>query len=256
MKRFSLVCLTVLAAGSVVATATAGPPRARLRGFVCLRALDPPARAVSVTAVMRPLPGTTKLALRFALQRKSGKGESFTAVTGGDLGAWISPANPTLGQLSGDVWRLNKQVIQLVAPAAYRFRVSFRWTGAHHRVLGTAVRVSPTCFQPERRPDLLVQSIVVQPVPGKPQLNRYVATIRNGGATAVGPFEVQFAPGGSAPVKDHLVHRLGPGASDQESFVGAACTSAASAPTVTVDPSRQVDDYNRANNALTAVCPA
>jgi hypothetical protein len=254
MKRFGLVLLTVLAAGSAVASATTAPPRARLRALVCVHALDPVARAVSVTAVMRPLPGTRKLALRFALQTKSRRGGSFTAVTGGDLAKWISPANPTLGQLPGDVWRLNKQVIDLAAPAAYRFRVSFRWTGAHHRVLGTAVRVSATCFQPERRPDLLVARIGVQLIPSNPQLNRYVATISNGGATAAGPFDVQFATAGS-PQANFTVQRLRTGASVREKFVGPACSAAAPV-TVTADPFHQVDDYNRTNNVLTAVCPA
>ncbi len=57
--------------------------------------------------------------------------------------------------------------------------MSFRWTGTRNRTLGTAVRTSATCIQPELRPDLLVKSIDVQPVSGHPKLNLYVATIAN-----------------------------------------------------------------------------
>jgi CARDB len=256
MKRFLIAALAVLALGA--ATAADGRAvsqfRAHLRGFACQRALDPPARALAVTAVMRPLQGTSRMALRFQLLSKSKTGGSYSALTGGDLGTWISPANPTLGQRVGDVWILKKQVAELSAPAAYRFRVSFRWTGAHGHVLGSAVRDSPTCVQPELRPDLLVQSIDVTPVTGMPDLNRYVARIRNAGATAAGSFEVLFAPGGALPVKIRQVQRLGAHSKLEETFVGPAC-STTSPPSVTVDPNDQVDDYNRPNNSLTAICP-
>jgi hypothetical protein len=251
MKRVLIAGLTVLAVGGVSAAALgASPPRARVRHFVCQRALDPAARAVSVTAVMRPLTGTKKLELRFQLQSKSKPSRSYSAVNGGDLGTWISPANPSLGKLRGDVWILNKQVVNLAAPASYRFRVFFRWIGARDRVLGTAIRDSPACAQPELRPDVLVQSIVISPT----NPNRYVATIRNAGATNAGSFVVEFAPGGGMRVKTRVVHGLRAHSKIVETFLSPACTSA-SPPTVTVDASNQVDDFNRTNNSLTAVCP-
>jgi hypothetical protein len=256
MKRLLIATSTVLALGSLTAAeVSASQPRARLRRFVCQRALDPPARAVSVTAMMRPLPGTLKMALRFELLAKSKSHGSYRALTGGDLGTWISPANPTLGQRAGDVWILNKQVVDLAAPASYRFRVFFRWSGAHNHVLGTAMRDSSTCVQPELRPDLLVQSIDVQAVSGRPSEDRYVATIRNAGATAAGMFDVWFSPGDGQDVKTRfLPDGLGARSNVKVSFLGPACTST-STPTVTVDPKDEVDDYNWANNSLTAVCP-
>ncbi len=256
MKRFLVAALAVLAASSAsTADLGASQPRARLQRFVCQPALEPAARAVSVRAVMRPLPGTKKMLLRFDLRSKS-PGASYGAVSGGDLGTWIAPGDKTLGQRPRDVWILNKQVVDLPAPAAYRFRVSFRWTGAHERVLDTAVRDSPTCLQPELRPDLLVQSVDVQAIAGKPKWDRYVATIRNRGATAAGSFEVLFSPGGVLPVQARIVQGLRAHSSIQRTFVApvSACTTM-SAPTVTVDPNEQIDDQNRANNSLTAVCP-
>jgi hypothetical protein len=255
MRRFLIAGGAVLLA-TVLMTGQAGAslPRAHLKKFVCQRALDPPARAVSVSAVMRPLAGTRKMALRFELLSKVKLGGSFSAVSGGDLGIWIAPANPTLGQLSGDVWIFNKQVVDLAAPASYRLRVFFRWTGAHDRVLGTAVRDSPTCFQPELRPDLLVQSIAVVAIPGRPKMDRYVATIRNRGVTGAGSFEILFSPGGALPVQTKIVPGLAADTSTQREFIGPACSSV-SAPTITVDPNNQIDDYDRSNNQMTAVCP-
>ncbi len=60
------------------------------------------------------------------------------------------PANPTLGQNPADVWMLKQNVVNLAAPAAYRFRVWFRWTGGGGRVLARAMRVSPVCYSPTR----------------------------------------------------------------------------------------------------------
>jgi len=134
---------TAVALGSATASgASAPPPRDQLRSFVCQKALDPPTRAVSIQGVMRPVTGTAKMQMRFDLMRKTKTGAAFKVVRGHFLGSWLTPDNPTLGQRPGDVWIVNHPVVGLPAPATYRFRVSFRWTGAHHRALGTVVRFS------------------------------------------------------------------------------------------------------------------
>jgi hypothetical protein len=193
------------------------------------------------------------MSLRFQLVSRSGAAQPFSAVRGGDLGRWISPANATLGQLSGDVWKLDKQVIDLAAPETYRFRVTFRWTGAGGREIGQMVRQTSTCYQPELRPDLLVQSILVQKDATDPTQNRYLAEIRNNGATNAGPFEVEFTDG--TLVTFRTVQLLKSQQSRTLEFVGPACNPQAP-PTVTVDPANQVDDFNLTNNSLSAVCPA
>jgi hypothetical protein len=242
-----------LGCGAASATVPAASPRARLRDFVCQRALDPPARAISITAVMRPLPGTRKMEMRFELLRRLSHRRAFARVRGGDLGRWISPPDATLGQLPEDVWNLDKQVVNLVAPASYRFRVTFRWIGVHGRALGRAGRLSPTCDQPELRPDLQVRSIAVRQIAGKPSEDAYLAEIRNAGATGAGPFEVELIDAGSASIR--TVAWLGPHSARLERLVGAACAPA-DPPTVIVDPRHRVEDYNRADNSLTARCPA
>jgi hypothetical protein len=249
------VCAVGGVAGVAASTGSAStPPRARVTGLMCQHALDPPARAVSITAVMRPLRGTQRMQMRFQLFSRAKGAATYAPVTGGDLGTWRSPPIPTLGQRPGDVWRFHKQIVGPAAPASYRFRVSFRWLGAHGRVLGTSVRSSGTCFQPELRPDLLVQSITVEPVAGRPHYNRYVATIRNAGASETGPFEILFTPGGARPVQTFSVPDLAAHSKLVKGFLGPVCSNAA-ATTVTVDPEDKVDDFNRSNNSKTAVCP-
>lgn len=257
MKRFAAMCAIVCAVGGVAASTVGAstPPRARVTGLTCQHALDPPARAVSVTAVMRPLRGTRRMQMRFQLLRSAKGTPAYAPVTGGDLGTWVSPSTPTLGQRPGDVWKLQKPIVGLTAPASYRFRVSFRWLGAHGRVLGRAVRESGTCFQPELRPDLLVQSITVESPATPPHVNRYVAVIRNAGASDTGPFEILFTPGGALPVQTVSVPDLAAHSKLRKAFLGPVCSNAA-ATTVTVDPEDKVDDFNRSNNSMTAVCPS
>jgi hypothetical protein len=87
------------------------------------------------------------MALKFQLLARPKGQSSFSLVKGGDLGKWVTPGDPTLGRHPGDVWRFTKPVVDLPAPAFYRFRVSFRWSRAKD-VIGLAVRQSSSCHQP------------------------------------------------------------------------------------------------------------
>lgn len=246
--------VAAIAVPVVSVAAVPPPPRAQLTGFSCTHALDPGSRAVAVTAVMRPLTGTRRMALRFELLQKA-PGLEVASVNVGDLGQWRSPPDPTLGQLSGDVWRRAKPVYNLAVPYTYQFRVTFRWTGAHGKVLGMATHYSRTCHQQELRPDLTVTSINITPIAGHPKKELYTAVVANKGVTGAGPFQVQFVPGdGSAPISTTVPY-LGAGKTRTLSFTGPLC-NATSPPTVTADSASQVDDFNRANNQLSAVCPA
>jgi hypothetical protein len=257
MKRLCVtgaMLIAVVCVGVTVAAA-APSPRAQLTDFVCQQAMDPATRAISITAVMRPRPGTRNLSVRFELLTRSQATPAATLVRFGDLGAWISPTDRALGQQPGDVWKVNKPVVDLTAPATYRFRVTFRWTGAGGRSLGSAVRYSPRCTQPELRPDLAVSSILVEPIAARPNSDAYLAQIANQGATSAGPFEVVFASGDGSKVKTHTVAHLGAHRTVLVTFVGPLC-AAGGAPTVTADPTEQIDDFNRANNVLSATCSA
>jgi CARDB protein len=257
MRRFlPLVALLALALGPVSARAstTAIPARAVLTSFACQHALDPPNRSVSVRAVMRSVTGTRALSLKFDLLEN--QGGSTRALTGaGDLGVWLSPKDPTLGRRPGDIWELTKAVSNLDAPAGYRFRVTFRWLGAHGKVLATALRQSASCGQPELRPDVLVKSVAVTAIAGKPHKQLYTAVIANQGASSAGPFEVLFTPGDGSVSQMHTVTRIDAHSARRLSFAGPLC-NAASPPTVVADSADQVDDPERGNNAMTVTCPA
>lgn len=252
--------ITTALLGVLLLTATApragaSAPRAQLIGLACQRALDPPARALNVTAVMRPLAGTQHLQMRVELLSRIPGAGSYAAVpiaAGSKLGSWLAPPNQTLGRRPGDSWTVSFPVLNLAAPASYRYRAEFRWIGARGAVLATAVRQSAPCYQTERRPDLQAVSLSVHPLAGHPAMARYVALIRNAGATAARSFEVSFSD--AAKVRTVTVAELPAHASRRLSFTGPPCVAGAPA-TVTLDPRSVVDDSNRANDTAAAVCP-
>jgi hypothetical protein len=244
-------CLTAITiAAGTAAGATTAPPRDQLRSFVCQKAQDPPARAVSVQAVMRPVSGTAKMQMRFDLMRQTTPGGPFRLVRGKLLGSWVTPQDPTLGQRPDDVWIVNHPVVDLGAPATYRFRVSFRWTDAQGQPLSSAVQSSPNCYQPELRADLSVRSLSVTSA-GAGQDN-YTAVIYNRGQTSAGPVEVDL--GGAGPSQAATVATVAPHGTTRHRFVAPAC-SPGDLLTVTVDPSHTVDEYDFTNNVLTMSCP-
>ena len=249
------VCALALGSGPAAADATAPPPNDQLRAFVCQKALDPPARAVSVQAVMRPVTGTSKLQMKFELLRQTKPHTRFLSVHGRGLGSWISPTSPTLGQRAGDVWIVNHPVVDLAAPATYKYRVTFKWIGSQGQTLGTAVQPSPTCYQPELRADLLVRSLSMTPITSGSAAGQwaYTAEIANRGLTGAGPVEVEFTDSGSLPMPA-TVAWVGAKSSALQRFVAPPCT-AGSTLTVTVDPTQSIDEYDFANNVLTMACP-
>ena len=286
MKRIAFICALVLLAAAVATTAFAGAaerragialrneqagaaadsaPRSHLEGFVCDVSPRPKARSISVRAVMRPVPTTKKMEMRIELLSKSATpGSAYTEQAGSGLDTWLSPTDPTLGQNPHDVWIVPDVVRNLPFPFYYRYRVTFRWTQSGGHVV-TKTRATGDCYQPAFNPDLLVSSIAIQPVPDKPMRDQYVATIEDDGlAPAVGPIPVAFTPtatanGGTPTTITKNIARVGVGPAHEVTvtFTGPACT-AATAPTVVVDPAHTILETSYTNNSLTVdpSCPA
>lgn len=146
--RAVAVLLAVASLFGVSLPAGAGAaPRASLENFVCTHPANQRSRRIEVTAVMRHIPGTHGMQMRFVLLRKFVGQSRFSAVRGRGLGNWLSPPSRTLGQVPGDTWELNKPVFNLPGPAVYRFRVTLRWIRSSG-VIGSQTRLSPLCTQP------------------------------------------------------------------------------------------------------------
>ena len=164
-------CDSVIAAGAIAIAGTAGTARRRrvtptpldqLRSFVCQKALDPPARAVSVQAVMRPVTGTSRMQMRFDLCARPLRERLSRWCAGGSLGSWISPHGPDARPAPRRCVDPHHPVVDLAAPATYRFRVSS--AGSGRRVSGSATAdADDRRLLPARAAgaDLLVRSLNV-----------------------------------------------------------------------------------------------
>jgi hypothetical protein len=241
------------AVSSLMAVPVTQPPRAQLLDISCVKALDPIARNFSVTAAMRPLGPTKRLAMNVRLMERPGSTHTWMTVVAPGLGQWVSPTDPpTLGQRRRDVWYVRHPVADLAAPAAYRFVVVFHWIGAGGKLLAQQTLTSTVCQQPELRPDLTVDQVVVTPAANR---NRqvYTTTISNIGATAATQFLVELSDAGTSLEK--TVRYLGPHSSRTLTFTAPAC-DASQPPTVTVDPDNQVDVYSRSQAVAVVSCPA
>jgi hypothetical protein len=259
--RCSLAALGACAAAAaflavpVTAAHADPPPAAALTPIACHSTRDPARRSVSVVSIMRHRPGTRTLAVRVTLLEKR-PGVPAVPVRDGDLGRWTTPDDPALGRLPADVWKLRKTVLNVDAPAVYRFRVTFRWRGGNGTVVSRRALSTARCGVQELRPDILVRSVAVRSA-GLPAGDaRYLARIANRGRTASGPFQVQFSPGGDGgPPQTVEVGSLAAHGHTSVRFLGRACDPAAP-PTVIADPAQLVDDFDRSNNAVTVSCPA
>ena len=262
MRRLVMICgclmgalaVAVPAASASRPRAVTAPPRDALGSIACHQAINPLQRDVTVQATMRPVTGTQTLQIKFSLNLTA-SGEPATAVVAGGLGQWLTPSDPSLGQRSGDIWKLSKTVYNL-GGGSYQFSAAFRWLGTNGKVLRMATLKSSSCSIKELRPDLAVRAVTVTPIAGAPTRDRYLAAVVNQGLSASGPFSVLFDPGvAGVSSQTKPVTSLPAGQSTKLAFIGPAC-SAATPPTIVADPAGMVDESDRSNNALTVTCPA
>ena len=82
MRRFAVAGSIALAAGRGRGGGAADAPHAQLTSYVCQKALDPASRAISITAVMRPITGTEKMPMRFQLLKRTKRWSRPVALTG------------------------------------------------------------------------------------------------------------------------------------------------------------------------------
>src|SRR5947209_3196826 len=142
MRRPLIAAILTLATGLPTLALAGAPPKAQLRNFICQQALDPASRATSIKAVMRPVPGTMKLAMRFELLKRVRRAGRAVSLSGPRLKSWIAPKpsnGPAFGSQPGDIWVVKHPVVDLAAPSYYQFRVAFRWFDGAGKVIATSV---------------------------------------------------------------------------------------------------------------------
>lgn len=215
-------------------------------------------RSVTAFATVRPVPGSTRLALRLDLYERPLAGGRWTLradVPG--LGRWTSPSDPAIGSRSNDAFSYYQTVGRLVPGTAYRFRVGFRWLDGGGRLVRQTTRWTGPCRQVDLRPDLALSRPAAVRIIG-PFAIRYSVVVRNRGASTARRVLVAatFAGdlGGGAPVS-HTIGRLAPHQSIVLTFIAPDCPAGGRGATFTVDPAGTVDEVREGNNTVAVACP-
>lgn len=244
MRRLALL-LTLIAVLPAAGGTAAAAPTVSVSVDDCRTAADPLQRYAIFRGEMDAVDRTDRMAMRFDLQVREPGDERFRSVDAPGLGTWIK-SNP--GTNGGFIW--TKQVTQLVAPAEYRARVSFRWYDAGGRTIERASRRTKSCEQPDFRPDLELGALTAGAAP-EPGLMRYRLPVRNTGRGDAGPFGVRFGDGDAL----FTITGLEAGASHAVEFLAPPCTRD-DALRFEVDPDGWVAEADERDNVLRVACPA
>ncbi len=248
--RRCLIVLLALTAGLTAAVASAQSPApaagltlaAKLQD--CHTGATPEQRYAVFVGQMPAIAGTKRMAMRFDLYQRV-TGPVFKRLAVPKFGVW----QKSLANQTGFVFQ--KRVDELVAPANYRTQISFRWYGAHNKVIRTATKTTLVCKQPDQRPNLKVGR--VKGARGPKGTVNYDIAVRNGGLGDAGPFGVLLTVNGTAQ-PEQPVTGLAAGATTDVVVNAIACTPGSTI-TVQLDATNQVAEANETDNSFTRACP-
>jgi hypothetical protein len=218
---------------------------ASVRTVACVPALDQATRSATFEARVKAVGGTDRMQVRFALQTRAEGASAWRRVAAPGFDTWLS-SEPGVRR-----YTYARTIRNLAAPASYRTSVRFRWLDADGDTVRTRRDTSPTCRQPDLRPDLSILGVEVLPGPGGDR-TRYAVTVRNDGRTGAAPFDVGLAVA-ETELGPLPVFGLAAGARRTVTVAGPACTPDA-APTAIADVAGAVDERDEDDNVLVASC--
>ncbi len=232
---------------ALVASAfAAAPADAAPRQSVRLVDCQPGSQVAVFEGRMRTEPGAQRMQMRFVLQSRSTPRQRWRGVPGPGLGRWV------VSDAGVARYVYTKRVANLVAPAAYRMVVRFRWVDAAGHRVDEASDLSAVCNEPDLRPNLRPLSLDVAPAaePGKAV---YSVALVNRGRGPSEPFELALSADGQA-LASQSVDALAPGEQRVVSVTAPRC-QAGSALAVDLDPADAVDERVEIDNRLSRRCP-
>ncbi len=249
MRRIALtVTVLALTAASPGAARAQAPevPELGAELTACVTGADAASRSATFRGSMAAVEGSSVLAMRFDLERRSGR--TWKRVAARTLGRYERSAPGAAGFV------YDKRVTRLAAPALYRATVRFRWYKPSGRLLKEVKRRSAACREPERRPDLAPVGITPGAAVADGQAS-YAVDVRNDGLSAVlRPFRVELRVDGVALTPQSLPG-LGAGQTTTVLFFGPACRPGQTL-RATVDGAGVVAERDEDDNALEQRCVA
>jgi hypothetical protein len=221
--------------------APSAPPPLSAALETCQTSALPAQRVASFVGSMPAIDGAVRMQMRFELQRRRPYERRWRSLRGVEgFGVWET----ALPERAGFVF--HKRVDGLQVPASYRARVRFRWSRADDAVVRRVHRTTPSCAQPDLRPDLAPGKLRAV-LDARPALAVYTLVVRNDGRSAAGPFAVRIA-GAVTEVAE-----LAAGAQVEVPVVAAACAPGSTVLAI-VDSDRRVAEADE-RNGLRRGCP-
>jgi len=233
-------------AGAAALLAFAPPASAATASVALLECERGESPAAEFEARMDASPAAARMQMRFVLQARWPGRRAYRRVAAPGFGTWAS-ADPGVSR-----YTYTRRVENLIGPGRYRVQVRFRWLDAAGRTVARRKASSRACRLPDRRPDLRVDDVTIEPgaVAGQ---DRYFVLLRNRGRGAAGAFDLVLSVGDLAPV---LVRVDGLAARRERELeiAGPVCEAGATA-TVSADPANAVPERSETDNALAVACP-
>jgi hypothetical protein len=247
MGRAALIAVVLAVAAPAAAHAQAPPLRAKLTA--CESGPQPTDRTATFTGSMPKIKGTKRMWMRFDLQQLIAPATAYVTVKAPGLGVWQkSGSTPS----SGFVFTQRVQALA-AAPATYKAVVHFRWYGRGGKLLRASRRTTPTCRQPDERPDLRAGDLVASSGPVPAQAT-YVLAVRNDGRSDAGPFDVGLSVGGIDQPAQRMLSGLDAGAEDTVTFVAPRCAPGSTL-RFTLDVRSEVAESSEADDVVLRACP-
>jgi hypothetical protein len=233
---------TALSASGSGPAASAASPRTKVRLAECRRSARSAGRWATFYARMRRVRGTRRMAMRFTLLERVGKGAFEPAATPG-LGRWRKSRRGVVR------FGYRQTVKGLRRGASYRALVRFRWYDSRGRVIRRGRRRSRVCSQPVPRPNLRVVTVGARQ--GGASNDLYGVRVLNAGKASAPAVAVVLSIDGQALAAGRSP-RLAPGEARTVRFSGPPCRRGVKA---TVDAENTLRESNEADNARRGSCP-
>lgn len=198
-------------------------------------------RSATFYGRMEGIDGASRMAIRFTLFERLGKGEAWSKVDVPTLRDWHRsvPGVTTFGY--------KQTVDHLRAGGAYKARISYRWTDADGTLVQSETRETPVCRGP--LPNLLLTDFVIHRGPTS-DTRVYRVTLENNGKAVADGINVLLTVD-KAVLDAVRVKALQPGDSRTASFTGPACNHAVR---VRIDPDNVIGELLEGDNTQLFPC--
>src|SRR3954453_2722356 len=199
-------------------------------------------RAATFYARMDSIPGAAKMQIRFLLQERLGRDDSWSRLDVPALRQW----HTSQAGVKRFGWKQTVDALRI--GGAYKARVQYRWLSAAGTVLDTTSRDTPVCRGP--LPNIAVGDLALKPGPTA-DTRVYRVTIENRGKIDADEVDVSLSVDKAVLDTITLAH-VGAGESRTVSFNGPACRRGVR---VKADPGNSIGETIEDDNSELFACP-